>query len=372
MQSGNIYEGLLSFRGVWREYQARILREADLYLEDKRIHIVAAPGAGKTTLGIELIRRSGRPCLILSPRIIIRQQWLERIYESFISPGKRMEAEKYFSADIRCPGLITSATYQTLFCGMTGKKETEEGEKEDGKEKEEADISGDQLIHRLKEAGIGTICLDECPHQDYVWFNYPSEEEDRQVRRFREDADEMFQTLMEDRQLYEAAASHKALFRYEEFCDPMLENPEYLSGLLIYCQTRGIPFSGQWLQVLGVKELPEMNEKWMGYFLQGILFDSSGSCPVPEEFRSALKKELKARGLIKQNKVSFLVNDKLEKMLINSRGKLDSILQIAACEHASLGKSKNVDSDRLYPAGVQKRNWKSRQRTSLDRGPFNI
>ncbi len=245
MQSGNIYEGLLSFRGVWREYQARILREADLYLEDKRIHIVAAPGAGKTTLGIELIRRSGRPCLILSPRIIIRQQWLERIYESFISPGKRMEAEKYFSADIRCPGLITSATYQTLFCGMTGKKETEEGEKEDGKEKEEAEISGDQLIHRLKEAGIGTICLDEChhlknewwkaleafmaqmedvtvialtatppydstpgqwdryirmcgpidaeitvpelvkegslcPHQDYVWFNYPSEEEDRQ------------------------------------------------------------------------------------------------------------------------------------------------------------------------------------------------
>ena len=28
-------------------------------------------------------------------------------------------------------------------------------------EKEEADISGDQLIRRLKEAGIGTICLDD-------------------------------------------------------------------------------------------------------------------------------------------------------------------------------------------------------------------
>ena len=51
MQSGNIYEGLLSFRGVWREYQARILREADLYLEDKRIHIVAAPGAGENDTG---------------------------------------------------------------------------------------------------------------------------------------------------------------------------------------------------------------------------------------------------------------------------------------------------------------------------------
>ena len=92
MQSKNVYEGVLSFRGVWREYQARILREADTYLEDKRIHIVAAPGAGKTTLGIELIRRSGKPCLILSPRIIIQQQWLGRIRESFVSPGKRKEA----------------------------------------------------------------------------------------------------------------------------------------------------------------------------------------------------------------------------------------------------------------------------------------
>lgn len=404
MQNKNVYEGVLSFQGVWREYQERILREADAYLEDKRIHIVAAPGAGKTTLGIELIRRSGKPCLILSPRIVIRQQWLERICESFVSPGKREKAKQYFSSDIRCPGLITSATYQTLFCGMTGKNETGETENEDGEEREDTDFSGFQLIRTLKEAGIGTICLDEChhlksewwkaleafmsqigdvtvialtatppydsapgqweryirmcgpidaeitvpelvkegslcPHQDYVWFNYPSEEEDRQVRGFREKADGMFQTLMEDAQLYEAAASHKALFRYEEFCDSMLENPEYLSGLLIYCQARGIPFSGQWLQVLGVKALPEMDEKWMGHFLQGILYDSRDNCVIPDEFRSALEKELKARGLIEQKKVNFLVNDKLEKMLINSRGKLDSILQIAACEHASLGEN---------------------------------
>lgn len=403
MQSKNVYEGVLSFRGVWREYQARILREADTYLEDKRIHIVAAPGAGKTTLGIELIRRSGKPCLILSPRIIIQQQWLGRIRESFVSPGKRKEAEQYFSDDIRCPGLITSVTYQTLFCGMTGKSEDGDETKEKGEE-EETDFSGFQLIHTLKKAGIGTICLDEChhlksewwkaleafmnqigdvtvialtatppydstpgqweryirmcgpvdaeitvpelvregslcPHQDYVWFNYPSAEEDRQVCRFRETADHMFQILMEDRQLYEIAASHKALFRYEEFCDSMLENPEYLSGLLIYCQARGIPFSGQWLRVLGVNVLPEMDEKWMGHFLQGILYGSGDCCTVPEEFRAVLEKELKAGGLLRQRKVDFLVNDKLEKMLINSSGKMNSILQIAACEHASLGEN---------------------------------
>ena len=50
------YEGILEFKGTWRRYQARVLEHADRYMADGKIHIVAAPGSGKTTLGIELIR----------------------------------------------------------------------------------------------------------------------------------------------------------------------------------------------------------------------------------------------------------------------------------------------------------------------------
>lgn len=87
----NLYDGVLAFKGRWRSYQERVLREADRYLADHKIHIVAAPGSGKTTLGIELIRRLGQPCLILSPSITIRQQWLERIEEGFLLDGCRRE-----------------------------------------------------------------------------------------------------------------------------------------------------------------------------------------------------------------------------------------------------------------------------------------
>ena len=52
MKKKNIYDGILSFKGTWRTYQRRVLEEGDRYLEDGKIHIVAAPGAGKTTLGI--------------------------------------------------------------------------------------------------------------------------------------------------------------------------------------------------------------------------------------------------------------------------------------------------------------------------------
>ncbi len=89
MERKNIYDGVLSFKGTWRNYQNRVLEEADRYLEDGKIHIVAAPGAGKTTLGVELIRRAGRPCLIFSPRIVIREQWLERIRQSFLTEGRK-------------------------------------------------------------------------------------------------------------------------------------------------------------------------------------------------------------------------------------------------------------------------------------------
>ena len=74
----------VSFRGSFRSYQQEVLDGADRYLADGRIHIVAAPGSGKTVLGLELIRRTGRPTLILSPSVTVRHQWGERFCELFL------------------------------------------------------------------------------------------------------------------------------------------------------------------------------------------------------------------------------------------------------------------------------------------------
>ena len=47
----NAYENILEFKGTWRNYQDRVLKASDSYLSDKKIHIVAAPGAGKLHWG---------------------------------------------------------------------------------------------------------------------------------------------------------------------------------------------------------------------------------------------------------------------------------------------------------------------------------
>ena len=54
-------------------------------------------------------------------------------------------------------------------------------------------------------------------------------------------------------------------------------------------------------------------------------------------YREDLERRLKAAGLIHQRKVNFLVNDKVEKLFINSRGKLESICRIADVEYGAMG-----------------------------------
>src|SRR6185503_21105933 len=47
----------LEFRHPWRPYQRRVLDAARLHLADRRLHVVSAPGSGKTTLGLEMFRQ---------------------------------------------------------------------------------------------------------------------------------------------------------------------------------------------------------------------------------------------------------------------------------------------------------------------------
>ena len=54
------------FKGTFRDYQQRVLDNSSRFLLDHKINIVAAPGSGKTILGLELIRRLNAPCLIFS------------------------------------------------------------------------------------------------------------------------------------------------------------------------------------------------------------------------------------------------------------------------------------------------------------------
>lgn len=393
----NQFDNILGFKGTWRKYQQRVLDESAQYIRDGKIHVVAAPGAGKTTLGIELIRRTGKPCLILSPRIVIREQWLSRIRESFFIKD---EPEGFLSSDIKNPGMITSITYQTLYSGMSRLQGKEK--EEDSEQTENVDFSGFDLVKTVKDKGIGTICLDEChhlknewwkaleafmenmsgvtvisltatppydsnisqweryismcgdidteisipelvkenslcPHQDYVYFNYPTKEEEGKVKQFKENSALAYGQLLQNEEFANIIFTHRAITDCKNNADTMLENPAYIVSILSLCQYKNKSFDKGWLKLFGAGEMPMINYQYMAELLKGFLYTDTESFNCTEEFRKGIEKELKGAGVIDKKEISFTANAKIEKLLVNSCGKLLSICNIADTEVKSIG-----------------------------------
>ncbi len=170
----------LNFKGSWRSYQKRILDDLSFHLRDDKLHIVAAPGAGKTTLGIEVISKLNQATLILCPTNTIKNQWKERICSAFLN------AEDYdiVSTDLRNPEYITVTTYQALLASFCGQKEDETNtntydEEAEISEEEAESISNskrfnskkaDEIIKILKDANITVLCFDEAHHLRNEWW----------------------------------------------------------------------------------------------------------------------------------------------------------------------------------------------------------
>jgi superfamily II DNA or RNA helicase len=141
----------MNFTGRWRDYQQRVLDEFDAHLSDERVHIVAAPGSGKTVLGLELMRRLGRPALALSPTRTIRDQWPARLVPLFM--GQQPDAPTV-SDNLDQPATLTSSTYQALHAIWA--------------DADKARFEG--LIAGLKAIGPVTLILDEAHHLRREWW----------------------------------------------------------------------------------------------------------------------------------------------------------------------------------------------------------
>jgi len=375
----------MKFRGSFRDYQQKVLDNSRRHLSDGRIHIVAAPGSGKTILGLELIRRQNAPALILSPSVTIRQQWGQRFSESFLPEGEN-EAD-YISYDLRSPSLLTSITYQALHAAFT-RTELQGDEDSELENEADADYSGFDLLGTVKKAGIRTLCLDEahhlksewqralegfieklgevkiialtatppydstpaewsryigvcgeideeifvpqlvkqktlCPHQDFVYLSFPTEEEQELLQSYRNNAEQTLRELMADGSI--EAALDETVMPADDF---ILENSDSLAALLSLADRCGRTFPENITKaVCGLKGLPEFNLETAEKALTLM-------CAYPELFGGENAERVKSRlsqsGLMERRRVCLTVNDKLSRTLAASAGKLQSINSIIA------------------------------------------
>lgn len=385
----------IQFKGEFRSYQQKVLDHVDRYLEDGKINIVAAPGSGKTVLGLELIRRLDEPCLILSPTTAIREQWGQRFKELFLEDESRFES--LFSTDLHEPKLLNSITYQALYMAMERVSESAEGE---------VDCSDIDLFRTLRKQGIKTICLDEshhlknewqkalekflsrldggmtricltatppydadqnewtryynicgeideeifvpelvaqgnlCPHQDYVYFNYPSPQEEQAFLEHREHVRAVIAEVANlacIREVTDFILRWDAT--YYSFMQMTKMYPQELEALLVLLKYYGkISDMKQVRRVLGRKSLPEPEEKHFEKALQFIL-EKSLEFGISEEQIEELISLLRKHQVYKRKRVYLTLTEILRKDLISSVGKLKSIEDITTHEYRTLGKN---------------------------------
>jgi superfamily II DNA or RNA helicase len=372
----------MQFRGRWRDYQARVLAEMDQHMDDRRLHVVAAPGAGKTVLGLEIVRRIGRPAVVFAPTIAIREQWAERLCPLFLDappdPG-------CISRDLNDCRKLTLATYQALDALRRG---------------EDLDALIDQLIthgpltlvldeaHHLRrewwkcldelarrltdvhlvaltatppydasfaewsryeglcglidlEIGIPELVRngDLCPHQDHLILSEPNASTLELLAARRTAIAALQHDLREDAGLLDWLAGHPWLIDPEAHVEAILEAPEMLSAALVLLGSAGRTLPKAPLKLLGVsaRDVPAPSQFWLERFLDGVLVQHRDEFPLDAARLKPLRDRLDRHGLIEGGRVRLRQTRGVFQLMTTSLAKLESVSAIVRAESAALG-----------------------------------
>ena len=381
----------ITFRGSFRDYQRNLLHRLEDRLDENRLHIVTPPGSGKIVIGLELLRRIGDPCLILSTTETSRLQWFEGFTRHFLPDSHAAERETYLSSDLMQPSLLTSATYETLY-SLVKKGEASDGGKTVG-------LGDTDIIRLVQERGVRTVLLDEphhlpprytdalasfigvlggevrvvtmtayapydlhsdewdhyvglcgevteeipvpelvksgilCPHQDYVYFNYPTEAETEGMRGYRTRADEAVAEALTLPFMGELNHRLSRLFRRK--FDYLISHHQSIVALLELLHEYGQSINVKVYKGLtGKKEFRpatlENAQHAMNFLLESQTILRDGE-------KEQLKKVFAEHRVLEDDRIHLYMTHKLRNTLTSSVGKLGSISAITVSEGQSQG-----------------------------------
>ena len=383
------------FRKSWRSYQQRVLTELQQHLDDNHLHVIAAPGSGKTVLGLEVMRRLNRPTLILSPTVAIQDQWVDRFVGLFLDPHNG--TPDWISKDIRNPRIITASTYQGLHSVYSDDSQGKSG-------KDERVVGKDALLKRLRQLGVRTLVLDEahhlrnewwkclddlkeqldkpavvaltatapfdvspfewdryislcgpidaeisvpelvqqknlCPHQDYVYMSAPLRAEQQEIHEFRRDVDEFVQRLYADPEFISALESHPCVSDPWSHAEQILDEPAFYSSVASFLSHVQRRSPRKLLHVIGlsVRRCPKLTYEQLEILLTGCLYTQAKSFEGRKDLFQRIGRDAKRIGAVERRDVNLRSTPRIARLLIRSASKLKSIEEIVKLENETLG-----------------------------------
>jgi len=388
------------FRYKFRDYQARVLSEIPHYLDDGKVHIVAAPGAGKTALALQIMIDFGEPALVLAPTIALREQWLARFKDDFTN-GE--DLADIVSDDINDPKILTVVTYQALYSKYA-----------DVTKKDKAAVASE----RLREAGIKVIILDEAHHlksawldavgdiirrigdittisltatppydmksavwkkyialcgdidieitvpelvkkddlarhQDYIYFNYPNKSQLGDIEDTESKIDGFVEKIRSSEDLVKAILLHDGLVDINTKLDYFIDNFDYYLAMLKFLHANHIGIPANRLAIAD-SSIANLNLRDLEILLTYSLGPDAKSYADFSAFFREVRKELNSFGAIAEGKVTLHETEDIRARVTQNIGKLNSIRDIVEEESRTLDSKLKlvIITDNIYKSAL--------------------
>ena len=368
METNN--DKIIAFKYEYRNYQKRALKEIDKYVDDNKIHIVAAPGAGKTILALKLVFDFNVNTLILVPTIAIREQWVERMLNDFTNIDK-----KQISTSLKELKKFNIISYQALY--EYDKEEIKKIIKKNNIHTIVLDEAHhlrnawwkllSQVFEELKNIKIISLTAtppydDEknfekyiglcgeidaqinipelvgeknlCPHQDFIYLNVPTKEQEKQINEYRVNSIKIIKWLNNNQSIIKAIATHKFIIDYKNNIDDIITNYNIFIIMLKFLNDRNI-FVNQYIKDVNISYSPMKICDYENLF-KYLLYTNDKEFEIIESTLKELKSMLLQVGAIDNGNINLLYNKKIEKELSQNIGKLNSINTIIEHEYNNL------------------------------------
>lgn len=381
----------LLFRYPWRTYQARVLAQLAVYQQNNKIHIVAPPGAGKTVLGLEIVRRINRQTLVLVPSLTIRAQWMERLVQDFVPD--EMDVTGLIGHDLHQPHPLTIVTYQALHQYLKNEQappldwiallvvdECHHLRREWWKSLHAVQQAVEPVLLSLtatppydvsglewkryhdfcgeidEEISIPELVAagDLCHHQDYIYPVLPADDVLAASRAFAQHKAILYTTLAEMRPLAQHLLQHPWLRQPEAHYEAIFEAPEYFSALLVVLRYLGSEPPAAALGVLHgeLTVAPNLDDDWLALFLQKALRDDPWLTEGrPAELLRPLRRLLTEMGAWEKGKIRLDEPPGMATALRHARARVEAVGEIVTHEWEELGDDLRlvVLTDYIYP-----------------------
>ena len=180
---------------------------------------------------------------------------------------------------------------------------------------------------------------DLCPHQDYVYFSFPTEKENQSIVDFRQNIEKLFQEIKNDETIIQAIEQHPIWINPKQHLDWIYNNLSYYSACLIFLNANGKIIHETHLEVIGNKkfEIPKLDYEWIETLLDFYLYKEKEHFKAFEEHQKTLENRLRRYGAIERRQINFSHNKRVTGFLTSSISKLNGIKEIVDFEYKNLG-----------------------------------